>query len=438
MKILNYPSSVKQRISGIPVLIVVILMRLSLASVAVCEEWPPSFIRSKIAVTPGGYHSTTRGTIRLVFPHHGRWLVFRGDPNTYHFSGDGLNWTAVESEKAGRSHIIEGDTIYSIYSTLVEPEPVWKFDHFIARGDINVTHIDWEEPVKLDTRASYYPDLKRDSRGFFSFTGRAVIRNDEGTVVNTEVLNKRSSHPGDITCWEPDVRCISTPGQVFGKGNEWKRIGSTAHENLVLENGRSMVFGMMTVDWKGMLYAASFNGEKWDNEIVLSRNMSTWAGTDRRMCAVFDSEAKKIHLIYVDGVGRLWYRSAETPYTIETWSEPVKLHPFKTFTAVVSLDTSQTPAHLYLVYGKTIHEDKKDLRNTYGELYLQRFDGESWSESALVSEPGTTDNWYPNMNEDVSSGIGILYLRGSRLTREGEKPLLDILFTSTGPPSEQD
>ena len=55
--------------------------------------WPPKLTHSKIATTLGGYHATTRGTIRLVFPHEGKWLVFRGRPNTYHFSADGRTWT---------------------------------------------------------------------------------------------------------------------------------------------------------------------------------------------------------------------------------------------------------------------------------------------------------------------------------------------------------
>ncbi|GAF78257.1 unnamed protein product, partial [marine sediment metagenome] len=55
-----------------------------------------------------------------------------------------------------------------------------------------------------------------------------------------------------------------------------------------------------------------------------------------------------------------------------------------------------------------------------------------------VSEPDTKDNWYPNMNEDVRQGIGILYLRGSGRTRQGEKPPLDIMFASTGSPRPAD
>jgi hypothetical protein len=54
-----------------------------------------------------------------------------------------------------------------------------------------------------------------------------------------------------------------------------------------------------------------------------------------------------------------------------------------------------------------------------------------------VSEPGTEDNWYPNMNEDLRHGIGILYLKGSGRTRHtppGEKTPLDIMFASTGAP----
>jgi hypothetical protein len=112
----------------------------------------------------------------------------------------------------------------------------------------------------------------------------------------------------------------------------------------------------------------------------------------------------------------------------------VQLQPFRTFCVVLSLDTSHDPAHVYVLFGKTLYEDKRDLRNTYGALYLQRLDGTGWSEPVLVSEPDTTDKWYPNMNEDVRHGIGALYLKGSGRMRKGDKPPLDIMFACTGPP----
>ncbi len=405
-----------------------------LAEAAETMSWPPTFIQSKIAATPGGYHATTRGTIRLVFPHEGKWLVFRGGPDTYHFSKDGIRWTATESPKASRSHLIDGDTIYTFYTVLVEPEPKWIFDSFVCRGTISGEEIQWEEPYKFDTQLSYYPDLKQDTNGYFTMTGRVPLRDEKHQFIGTEVLWKRSTRPNDISEWEPDMRCIEHTSDKPVDKNSWKKIGSTAHENLTLEDGKSYVFGMMTVGGAGRLYGNLFDGEKWGTKsIELATGMSTWAGTDRRMCAVFDKAAKVIHLAYVDGGGNLWYRNAKTPYSANDWSKPVQLQPFKTFTVVLSLDTSHQPAHVYVLFGKTLFEGK-DLRNTYGALYLQRFDGQSWSEPVLVSEPDTEDNWYPNMNADVKCGIGILYLKGSGRTRPGKKPPLDIMFAATGAP----
>ena len=100
---------------------------------------------------------------------------------------------------------------------------------------------------------------------------------------------------------------------------------------------------------------------------------------------------------------------------------------------VLSLDTSHTPAHVYLLFGRTKYQGR-DRRNTYGELHLQRFDGKAWSKPVLVSEPDTKDNWYPNMNADVRFGIGILYLKGSGRSGQSGKPPLDIIFASTGAP----
>ena len=96
--------------------------------------------------------------------------------------------------------------------------------------------------------------------------------------------------------------------------------------------------------------------------------------------------------------------------------------------------SDRTPAQVYALFGKTHFEDRHDLRNTYGALYLQRLDGAAWSKPVQVSEPDTTDNWYPNLNADTRHGIGILYLKGSRRTRPGKRPALDIMFATTGPP----
>jgi len=400
--------------------------------------WPTTFTHSKIATTLGGWHSTTRGTIRLVFPHEGKWLVFRGDPNTYHFSKDGITWTATEAPQASRSHLINGDTIYTFYTVLVEPEPKWIFDKFVCRGTISGTEIQWEEPHKIETRLGYYPDLKRDTNDYFTMTGRAALFDEEGKFIGTEVLWKRTKRPNDISEWDPDVQYINHTSDrpVEGDKNSWKKIGSTAHENLTLEDGKSYAFAMMTVDGVGRLYGNLHDGERWKAEATeLATGMSTWAGTDRRMCAAFDKSAKVIHLAYVDGKGNLWYRNAKTPYGADDWSKPLKLQDFRTFTVVLSLDTSHQPAHVYLLFGKTLFEGK-DLRNTYGELYLQCFDGKSWSEPVMVSEPGTEDNWYPNMNADLKHGIGILYLKGSGRTRPGKKPPLDIMFASTSAPQK--
>jgi len=398
-------------------------------------SWQPAFIHSKIATTLGGWHSTTRGTIRLVFPWHGKWLVFRGGPDTYHFSEDGITWTASEAPQASRSHLIKGDTIYSVYNVLDETLPAGNYNLFICRGKIFDNAIQWETPVKLETRLGYYPDLQQDEKGYFTITGRALIRDEKNEIIGEEILWKRSTRPNDISEWESDVRFIHHVGdRAIGMGG-WKKVGSPAHENLTLENGKSYVFGMMTVNGVGKLYGNMFDGRNWgDEDVELATGMSTWRGTDRRMCATFDETAKVIHLAYVDGEGGLWYRRVANPYNAEDWSDPVKLQSFKTFTVVLSLDTSHQPAHVYLLFGKTLFEDEKDLRNTYGALYLQRFDGKRWSKPVLVSEPDTEDNWYPNMNADLRHGIGILYLKGSSRTREGKKPELDIMFASIGGP----
>jgi hypothetical protein len=264
-----------------------VILGFSLTCLTPAEEgtmnWPPTFTHSKIATTQAGWHSTTRGTIRLVFPHKGEWLVFRGDPATYHFSEDGIAWTSTEAPQASRSHLIDGNTIYTFYTVMVEPAPKWIFDNFICQGTISGNEIQWEEPYKLDTRVSYYPDLKQDTNSYFTMTGRAALSDENNEFIGTEVLWKRSKRPNDISEWDPDVRYIDRRSDRPVDENSWKRIGSTVHENLTLEDGKSYAFAMMTVDGVGRLYGNLHDGEKWmPEETEIATGMSTGKKLERK------------------------------------------------------------------------------------------------------------------------------------------------------------
>ena len=393
------------------------------------EQNMPDFTISKVFTTRGGAHSTTRGTIRLVHDYKGKWLVFHGGPDMYHFSSDGVHWTEQEiTQFSSRSYLIRGDTIYSFANVDVDPDPE-KIERVKAtfKGKISGNIIEWGEPHMLPhLTVSYYEDLQQDSTGRFTVSGRVPQRDAEGKVTSTTIEWSRSLRPNDITAWEPQQQVIHHIGDMQS---------SEVHENIPLEDGKSYLIGMLSVNKQGRLYGNLFDGEKWGAEdTLLAENMSTVRGTDKRMSAVWDSRAKVIHMTYVDHDSQLWYRVCKSPYRSENWSEPVKLKPFKVFTNVMSMDMSKTPAHLCLVYGKTIYEHR-DPRWQSGELYLTKYDGESWSESTLISEPGTKYNWYPNMNEDVSKGIGVVYLIG---VPENQRAVAntdhDIMFVSTGAP----
>ena len=404
------------------------------------EEAMPTFTISKVFTTRGGIHTTTRGTIRLVFVHQGKWLVFHGGPNRIHFSHDGVHWTGQEISQFGaRNHLIRGDTIYSFAHIDVAPDPE-KRDMVAAtfQGTLRGETIEWGEPHRVPhLTLGYYEDLQQDGTGRFTVSGRVMHFDDAGKVTGITIEWARSLHPNDITAWGPQQ-------QVIHQVSDMK--SSEVHENIPLEEGKSYVIGMLSVNGQGRLYGNLFDlpadqasaqagGEEWGEEDVwLAENMSTVRGTDKRMSAVWDPRAKVIHLSYVDHDSQLWVRTCQRPYRPEDWSEPIKLKPFKVFTNVMSLDTTKTPAHLWLLYGKTLFEHP-DPRWQSGELYLTKFDGESWRESVLVSEPGTKYNWYPNMNEDVSKGIGVLYLKGMPKNQAAVKQTdYDIMFSSTGAP----
>jgi len=422
-----------------PILIVVIFSLFLLNYPTFAEEQTmQNFTMSKVFTTRGGAHSTTRGTIRLVHAHRGKWLVFHGNPDMYHFSSDGIHWTENEiTEFGSRSYMIHGDTIYSFANVDIDPDPavskgvkltyIDKRVKTTYKGTIQGEVIDWGKPRQIPhLTLSYYEDLQQDSTGHFTVSGRMPHFGDDGKLKSTTIEWARSLNPDDITAWGPQQ-------QIIQHASDMK--SSEVHENIPLEDGRSYVIGMLSVKGQGRLYGNLFDGEKWGTtETLLAENMSTVRGTDKRMSAVWDPQAKVIHLSYVDHDSQIWYRTCKSPYRSEDWSEPIKLKPFKVFTNVMSLDTSKTPAHLYLVYGKTMFEHP-DPRWQSGELYLTKFDGKTWSEPVLISEPGTKYNWYPNMNEDISKGIGVLYLKGVPENQRAVKSTdHDIMFSSTGTP----
>lgn len=386
----------------------------------------PLFSVSKVFTTRGGAHSTTRGTIRLVFRHEGKWLVFHGGPNMYHFSTDGIHWKGKEVPRFdSRSHLIRGNTIYSYAHQDVDPNPEKrKMVTATFQGTIRGETIEWNRPNQIPhLNLGYYDDLQQDSTGSFTVSGRVVHLDDAGKVAGITIEWARSLRPNDITAWGPQQQAIHVVSDTKV---------SEVHENIPLEDGKSYVIGMVGVNGEGKLYGNLYDGRSWGAEdTLLAENMSNVRGTDKRMSAVWDPKERVIHLSYVDHDSRLWYRSCRSPYRVKDWTAPVQLKPFKVFTNVMSLDATSNPAHLWLVYGKTLYEHR-DPRWQSGELYAMKFDGKSWGESVLVSEPGTRHNWYPNVNEDASQGIGVLYLKG---VPESQGAIagtdFDIMFSAT-------
>lgn len=423
------------------IIVVFIILSFTVFTInSVAEIIPTSFVRSKVATTKGGIHSTTRGTIRLVFTHKKKWLLLRGSPNAYHFSRDGVEWTEpIIAKEASRNVFIEGNTIYSLKSVShAEGKKERKIQ--LLKGTILDDRIEWGSPLYLDSKMHYYYDMRKDGAGHYTITGRTIVDTEdkrqssvlrrlfnmvtEPDITPMIIQCMRSTYPDRIDEWEPPFQCINHVSNSRG---------SVAHENIPLEQGQSYVIGKISVDGEGKLYGNLFDGNQWQGkDVELASGMSTVYGDDRRMSAEYDPNGGKIHLAYVDGKDRLWYRTGVYPFDSENWSKPVLLKKFPVFTVVLSLDQSTNPSTMWLVYGKTIFKHE-DVRWESGELYLERFDGSTLSDPLLVSEPGTEYNWYPNMNEDVSKNIGIMYLKGMTKNQASVKStMFDIMFFSTG------
>lgn len=73
--------------------------------------------------------------------------------------------------------------------------------------------------------------------------------------------------------------------------------------------------------------------------------------------------------------------------------------------------TDQTPYDLMITYGIQKHVGR-DKRERTGVLYARRFDGKQWrGNEILLSQPESIHNWYPNINQDISNGLCLMYSR---------------------------
>jgi hypothetical protein len=202
-------------------------------------------VRSKITTVKGGIHSTTRGTIRLVFIHKNKWLVFHGNPRSYHFSDDGIKWSQpIESIEADRGFYKEGNYIFSVFPVEEKPN-LWI--SYIVKGFLSSERIKWGTPHNLNTEMGYYLDLKKNNQGFFTITGRTHYKEHaesllsrfskffkrKGTIEKEPMMIQwmKSKFLDNIQKLDSPVQCINHISNTDG---------SVVHENIALKMGDIM------------------------------------------------------------------------------------------------------------------------------------------------------------------------------------------------------
>jgi len=377
-------------------------------------------------------HCTTRQFQHKTCHHEGVWFVFYSDGRNfwYQTSGDsGKTWqraeTPVDQAPNGSTSfdvLKVDDTVYvshafyplgrydvnAPYAKDPARRGEYRHEGRIKKGRIEGQTIRWLEDVNPGFTPDYSNIVKsqvnplagspfapplgygQDTAGYFW----VFTRESQGVVY-------RSRQPNDITQWMPETVCIPVSGRH-------------ALDAAALEKGKLYAMSMLTTD--GKIYGNLYDGQEWGREgILIADDVTTVAGDDRRLSLEFDLTQKRLHLIYVDANNILRYRYLNSPYRSEDW-QPALSNPglelaTGVFTCALSVDASQTPYGLVITYGLEKHLGR-DKRERTGELYARRFDGKEWQGKAiLVSQPGTIHNWYPNVNQDVSDGLCVMYSR---------------------------
>ncbi len=419
-----------------PALIVCLIVLLALVScknISTYEMPGPGIVNNVKLIKTKKIHSTTRGTVRRVLRYNDMWFVVF-ESNKYMYSHDGIQWHGpINDEKVGLSLFMVDDYIYSISNKDEDPHPkVWALNHYISKGKITNSQFVWEDSSRITTVDNvkhsnelnelyfYYPDLQIESNGKLSFTIIRMLGKSEREA-SFSVMKVMSKNFDDIAHWEEPQKALHQEGET-----------ETPNEHVTLDDGRSFVFAKVSKGNKFQLLGNFFNGTSWSKSDIFFSDMSAspGGGDDKRMSAILDPEAKILHLLYIDKQNRLIYRNLATdfisePHTVSDWSGPVVLEK-DVFTVTQGIDKTKNPAHLWMVYGKIKFQSKKDARGVTGDLLLRKYNGLKWEdEKILISEPGTIYNWYPNINEDVSSHIGVLYLKN-----KGTSKTFDIRFAS--------
>jgi len=409
------------------------IFSLFLVPMAMAEDEPMDQVTIVKLDSAKGRHVTTRTTIRHVWRHEGIWFVSYGtggpeSKNVYRASRDGVMWSERKERPDGAWGYFDGGASYAYLSKggpVGGNDKIWAFKHWISTAKLQGESIQWGARVEFFKEPSkhmyfYYIEPRVDSTGRICMTMRHV----DHTKKKSTIVWFHSKNPGDLTEWDGPVEIIA---------GETPEEGADGHQCVPLEDGKGMVIARTAAGHfkesgpKGGFYARLFNGSSWEKQHKIDTSDGT-GGSDRRLSATFDAKAKVLHLVYTDGEKRLVYRTCKPPYGLSDWSEPTYPVEGKCFTQCVGLDRSINPARPVVVYGLQKHSDGGRMH--VGELYLIRHDESGWSEPLLVSEKDRDDNWYPNLLEDCSGEIGVLYLRnfyGGENPKDIETPW-DVMF----------
>ena len=360
------------------------------------------------------YHCTTRQFQHKTFVHDGVWFVFYSDGKdfVYQTSDDaGKTWRRADEPVATAPNgstsfdlLKAGDTVYVSHALyplgrydvnapyVKDPARRGEYTHEgrIKKARIEGRTIRWLEDVNPGFTPDY-GNLVQDTAGHFWIFTRE----------SQQGVTHRTVRANDISQWTDQTVCMAVRSRH-------------ALDAAALDQAKLYAASVLTEH--GKLYGNLYDGRAWGPEAVLiSDDMTTVAGDDRRLALEFDPTQARLHLLYVDGKGALRYRFLDSPYRIEDWqprlSEPGRELATGVFTCALSVDSSTTPYGLVITYGLE-KQVGRDTRERTGELYARRFDGAQWrGEPVLVSQPGTVHNWYPNVNQDARDGLCVMYSR---------------------------
>jgi hypothetical protein len=293
------------------------------------------------------YYDGTAGIANTTYEYSDDGEDWGNTPSNA-FTTSGVNYASVWLDSANSTIYIVGDTsagdstVITRQGTILGTEITWSSEYTVTVSGNN-----------LGSKVAF---ISRSSTGYIW-----IASSCQETGYN--IAGVRSTNPDDVSVW--DTRTVL-------------RTAGGVSNNYVFPQIVPLLGGDMHAVWyaDSNIEGRGYVSGSWEsNEVGIA---TTTASEDRRGPSVVANTSQVLHLIYSDSNGYIQHMYKETSGSwMDGSSDPETGNP-NNFYPTLSLLTTNDDLYAFYVRGN--------------QIYCQVWDGDSWTEIPLTSDPGTKTN----------------------------------------------